>query len=94
MTYKSIIENIIEREARQALEKVLYNYGGFDFGTVDMQSKDKMFQNFAVDYKELGKPFNYRVIGFINEIGYVTPTHYRLGDGAKWYDIKNGMETK
>lgn len=94
MTFKSIVEHIIEREARQALEKVTETKNGFDFGKVEMQSKDKMFQNFAVDLKELGTPYEYRVIGFINDIGFVTPTHYQLGSGSQWYDIKNGMEVK
>ena len=94
MTFKSIVENIIEREARQALEKVLDNNDGFDFGTVELQSKDKMFQNFAVDFEEFGKPWTYRVIGFISDLGFVTPTHYRLGDGAQWHNIKNGMEVR
>lgn len=94
MTYKSIVANLVEREARQALEKVLGNNGGFDFGTVEMQSKDGEYQNFAVDFKEFGRPWTYRVIGFICNSGFVSPTHYRLGNSAQYYDIQNGKEVR
>jgi hypothetical protein len=90
MTFKSIVENIIEREARQALEKVLESQNSLEFGAVDLQDKDKIFQNFAVDFTELEKPYTHRVIGFIDRLGQVKPTYYRLCDEAQWYDITSG----
>lgn len=88
MTYKSIVKNIVEREARKELSKAL-NTDALDFGTVEMKTKSKPFQDWAVDFKEIGKPWEIRVIGFIDESGYVTVVKYRYNNSGQWYDMKN-----
>ena len=80
MTYKSIVENMVEREARHMMERIHDDETRwYDFGVVDMQSKDKLFQNFAVDLERHdGCIINaIRVIGFISAEGFITCTHWR-----------------
>lgn len=81
MTFKSIIENIVEREARAKLLEVVQNER-MGFGAVEMMSKDNLFQNFTVYFKSF--PNYYRVLGFISENGFVTICNWRNLSDSEW----------
>jgi len=95
MTHKSILSNIIERESRTALEEAIqseyrkfghdqYKDAYLDFGTVEFTTKDRLFQSFAVYIHQIGTPYNYVVIGYVTDTGFVHPTHWRDRTDNEW----------
>ena len=94
MTYKSIVENVVERTARQQLDRVLNRFNKeiyLDFGAVKFTDESKEMKDFTVTIKELGGfPLTYEVYGYVNEYGFVTIVFYKIN--SKRYDIGTGKE--
>lgn len=87
MTYKTIITNIIERNARQQLTNEINKESEIhlDFGAVEFTNHDTDTQSFIALYKEIGKPWSYQVLGYISENGYISLCGYRV-EGSKKID--------
>lgn len=77
VTFKGIVLEIIEREARKALETELGDDVLLDFGAVEITHKGNESMCFAVECKVLNGHTHYRVIGFISQFGRVVCTRWR-----------------